>query len=143
DLGAGSARALPACSAVAVIGRRATGSGTPLLTGDPAVDRFVAGFGLDADRRPVLRLAAEHVTIGGHLHEVIDLSTPDAIAQAAGTVLGDVVDELLGKLGTVADAVRTLIGLHAPNGFPAVPTVDLAKLIQDPLGAVAGYWHTL
>ena len=143
DLGSGTARALPNCSVVAMIGRRSNGSGTPLLSGDPAVDRLVVGFTLDGAGKPNLRLAAEHVTIGGHLHEVVDLSTPDALAQAAGTVLGDVADALLGQLGAAADAVRVLVGLRAPAGFPAVPTLDLAHFLADPLGAVAGYWRTL
>ena len=143
DLGGRAARALPGCTLGAVLGRRPSGAGTPLLTGDPAVDRFVVGFALDPDRRPTLRLAAEHVTIGGHVHEVLDLSTPGAVAEAAGTVVGDVVDELLGQLGPAGNAVRALLGLAAPSGFPSVPTVDLAHFIQDPLGAVSGHWRTL
>lgn len=143
DLGSGAVRALPSCTLGAVLGRRPSGAGTPLLTGDPAVDRFVVGFALDPDRRPTLRLAAEHVTIGGHVHEVVDLSTPGAVADAAGTVVVGVVDDLLGQLGAVGDAVRTLLGLATPTGFPAVPTVDLAHFVQDPLGAIACHWRTL
>ncbi len=143
DLGSGAARALPSCAVVAVAGRRAGGGGTPLLTGDPAVDRFVVGFTLDPQRKPTLRLAAERVTIGGHVHEVVDLSSPGAVAEAAGTVVSDVADSLLAQLGAVGGTVRTLLGLQAPAGFPAVPTLDLAHFLQDPLGALAGYWHTL
>jgi large repetitive protein len=143
DLGGGQARALPSCTLGATLGRRASGAGTPLLTGDPAVDRLVVGFALDPDRKPTLRLAAEHVTIGGHVHDVLDLSTPGAVAQAAQTMVSDVVDELIGKLGAAGGAVRTLLGLAPPAGFPAVPTVELARFIQDPLGAVAGFWETL
>jgi large repetitive protein len=143
DLGGGQAEALPSCTLAATLGRRPSGAGTPLLSGDPAVDRLVVGFALDPDRKPTLRLAAEHVTIGGHVHDVLDLSTPGAVAEAAGTVVGDVVDELIGKLGAVGGAARALLGLAPPAGFPAVPTVELAHFIQDPLGAVAGYWQTL
>jgi large repetitive protein len=143
DLGAGTASALPSCTLGAVLGRRPTGSGTPLLSGDPAVDRLVAGFALDGERKPTLHLAAEHVTIGGHVHEVLDLSTPGAVAQAAETAIGDVVDELLEKLGAAGGAVRTLLGLTAPSGFSSVHTVELAHFLQDPLGAVAGYWQAL
>ena len=144
DLGAtGSTRALVSCAARAVLGKRADGHGTALLTGDPAVDRLVFGFALDATRRPVLVLAAEHVTIGGQLHDVIDLSSPDAIAQAAGTVLSAVLDEVLAGLGPVLAAAKTLLGLTAPTGFPTVQTTNLAAFLHDPLGAVAAYWQGL
>ena len=76
------------------------------------------GIALDPDRRPTLRLAAEHVTIGGHVHEVVDLSTPGAVAEAAGTVVSDVADGLLAQLGAVGDAARALLGLAPPAGFP-------------------------
>ncbi|HEX3609322.1 MAG TPA: DUF6603 domain-containing protein [Solirubrobacterales bacterium] len=143
DLGAGTAGALPNCTLGAVLGRRPTGSGTPLLSGDPAVDRLVVGFALDGDRKPTLHLAAERVTIGGHVHDVLDLSTPGAVAEAAEEALSDVVDELFGKLGKAGDTVRRLLGLAPPTGFSTLDTVELAHLIQDPLGTVAGYWQTL
>ena len=142
DLGQQVAVALPSCSVAATFGRRGA-VGTALLTGDPSVDRLVVGFRLDESRRPVLHLAAEQVTIGGHLHEVVDLSSPEAIAEAAGTVLSDVIDDLIGQLGPAGDAVKTLLGLTPPTGFPAVPTLDLARFLQDPLAAVAAYWDVV
>jgi large repetitive protein len=143
DLGAGTAKALPSCALTASLGTQPSGAGTPLLTGDPAVDRFVIGFALDPDRKPTLHLAAEHVTIGGHVHDVIDLSSPGAVADAAGTIVSDVADSLLGQLGPAVDAVKTMLGITAPTGFPAVPTLDLAHFLRDPLGSVTGYWQTL
>ena len=101
------------------------------------------GFGLDGTRRPVLVLAAEHVTIGGQLHDVLDLSSPEAVAQAAGTVLSAVLDEVLGGLGPVLASAKTLLGFTAPTGFPTVQTTDLATFLHDPLGAVAAYWQGL
>ena len=143
--GEGVATALPACAIDVVAGRRADGSGAPLLAGDPAVERVVAGLESSATdgRRPRLRLAAETVQIGGHTHAVLDLSSPDAIAQTAGTVLTEVADGLLTALGPVADAVAPVLGLRPPSGFPTVDTLDLARLFADPLTAVADYWQAL
>jgi hypothetical protein len=144
-LGGGAVTALPACAIDVVAGRRADGSGAPLLAGDPAVERVVVGLesSITNGLRPRLRLAAETVQIGGHTHAVLDLSSPDAIAQTAGTVLSDVADGLLTALGPVADSVAPVLGLRPPPGFPTVDTVDLARLFADPLTAVAGYWEAL
>ncbi len=138
-----SATALPACAVAGVLGKRADGHGNALLQGDPAVDRLVFGFGLDAQRRPTLTLAAEHVTIDGIVHDVIDLSSPDAVAQAAGTVLDAVLEEVLAGLGPALDAIKTLLGLTPPPGFPTIATTDLATFLRDPLGAVAAYWASV
>lgn len=146
DLGGGSALALPGLSLQLVLGHRPDG-GAVLLdqVGPPHVriETLRAGFALDSARRPTLLIAADGVTIGSHVHATIDLSSPDAVADAGGALLGDIADEVLDRLGTAADAVRVLLGLAAPAGHPEVPTLDVGHFLQDPLGAVAEHWQSV
>jgi hypothetical protein len=146
DLGTGAATALPNLALQLWLGHRPDG-GAILLdqAGPPAVrvETVRAGFALSAARKPTLVLAADKVTIGTHTHDTLDLSTPDAIADAGGVVLGDIADEILGQLGAAADAVRILLGLSAPLGHPEVPTIAFGAFLSDPLGAIAGHWQTL
>ena len=146
DLGGGSAIALPRLALQLMIGRRA-GGGTVLIdeAGPPnvRVESLRAGLALDAARKPVFVLAADGVTIGTHVHETLDLSTPDAIADAAGVVLADVADAILDQLGPSGDAVRILLGLSSPVGHPEIAAIGVAAFLQDPLGAVAGHWHSV
>jgi hypothetical protein len=80
------------------------------------VESLRAGLALDAGRKPVFVLAADGVTIGTHVHETLDLSTPDAIADTAGVILGNVADAILDQLGPSGDAVRILLGCrHLPD----------------------------
>ena len=58
-------------------------------------------------------------------------------------MLGDVADEVLDRLGPAGDAVRALLGLDPPAGHPEVPTLDIGRFLQDPLGAVAEHWQTV
>ena len=62
---------------------------------------------------------------------------------AAGNAVEDVAEQLLGQLGPAIDAAKALLGLDPPAGHPGVPTIGLADLMGDPLGAVGGYWRTL
>ena len=96
---------------------------------------------LDEQHRPTFVVAADKVTIGSHEHDTLDLSTPDAVADAGGVVLGDIADEVLDPLGPAGDAVRALLGLDHPAGHPEVPTLDIGRFLQDPLGAVAEHWQ--
>lgn len=146
DLGYGTATALPTLALQLVLGHRPDG-GAVLLdeVGPPhvRVETIRAGFAIDGGRHPVFVLAADGVTIGTHVHNTLDLSTPDAVADVAGVVLDDVADSILSQLGPAGDGVRVLLGLSAPAGHPAVPTVSVSAFLQDPLGAVAGHWQTV
>jgi hypothetical protein len=146
DLGTGAATALPKRALQLWLGHRPDG-GAVLLdqAGPPAVrvETVRAGFAMDASRKPTFVLAADQVTIGGHTHDTLDLSTPDAIADAGGAVLGDIADEILGQLGTAADAVKILLGFSKPPGHPEVSTIDLAGFLSDPLGVIATYWQAV
>ena len=107
------------------------------------VETLRAGVALDEQHRPTIVVAADKVTIGSHEHDTLDLSSPDAVADAGGVVLGDVADEVLDRLGPAGDAVRALLGLDHPAGHPEVPTLDIGRFLQDPLGAVAEHWQTV
>ena len=139
NLANGSVVTLPALTAAVHLGKRADG-GAVLLAADPRVEGLRAGVSLGPDHRPTLLLAAEQVTIGTHTHAVIDLSSPDAVAAAGQTVLGDIADALLGSIGDVAGA---LLGLPSPRLPVGVTPIELPHLLQDPLGAVATYWRDL
>ena len=142
DLGSGAVVALPRLAVYAHAGRR-DGIGTPLLTGDPAVDAVRIGVALDEQRRPVFVLAADKVVIGTHSYETLDLSTPDALADSASHVVGDAIGDLLAKLGPTGPLLRTLLGLAPPTSDPTVPLVAIADFIRDPLGAVKSHWQTV
>ena len=57
--------------------------------------------------------------------------------------MGDVATRLLNRLGGASAGIRALLGLDAPAGFPTIPTVSVAQLLQNPLGAVREYWRAL
>ena len=146
DLGTGEALALPALGLWASVGRH-DGSGARVLdVAAPTVaraDRLRLGFGLDPTRRLTFVLAADEVRLGTHDYATLDLTSPDAVMDAAGNAIEDVANELLGQLGSAIDGVKLLLGIEPPPGHPAVPTISLADLLGDPLAAVSGYWRTL
>lgn len=143
DLATFSARALPRLSLFAQLGRRPDGVGTRLLAGDPQVDALRVGITLDQDRKPNFLLAADGVVIAGHSYATLDLSTPEALAEVGGTVLGDVASDLLAQLGPIGDAISLLVGLTAPPSAPGAATLNLATFLQNPLGAIRAYWRGL
>jgi hypothetical protein len=142
DLGNGAATAFPKLNLFAHAGR-VNGSGSRILTGDPQVDAIRIGIALDGARKPIPVLAADGVTIGTNHYDTLDLSTPDAVVETLGTVIGDVVDDLIGQLGPIGSALSILFGLAPPPSAPSVPTIDLAAFLANPLAAVGGHWRTL
>jgi hypothetical protein len=143
DLGTRDALALPSLSAAVDVGKHAGGGGV-LLTGDPAIDALRFGLSLDQDRRPVATLALVNVKIGTHpAYPLLDLSSPSAVIESAGQVIGDVVDQVLASLGPLGNALRTVLGLSVPSGIPGLSPGNLAGFLHDPLGAVRDYWRDL
>ncbi|MFT3666668.1 DUF6603 domain-containing protein [Piscinibacter sp.] len=140
DLVSGAAFALPGFGVWAAAGR----GGRPLLdiAAPTAVraDTLRLGFGLDAQRRLNFVLAADAVRIGTRDYATLDLSSPDAVMDAAGNAVEDIAGELLAGLGDALGLARQLLGLAPPAGVPAV---TLAALMTDPVTAVAGYWRQL
>ena len=65
-----------------------------------------AGIGLDASRRLVFVLAADRVVLGPSAspatHDVLDLTSPDALAEVGGEALSSVLGGLIAGLGAPA-----------------------------------------
>ncbi len=139
DLVSGSAVALPALGLWAAAGR----SGNRILdtTHQGVVaraDTLRIGFAMDAARRLNFVLAADGVRLGAHDYPTLDLTSPDAVMDAAGSTVEQFADALFASLGDALTLVRLLLGLDPPAGVGAVP---VAALVADPLAAVAGYWR--
>ncbi|CAH0137466.1 hypothetical protein SRABI26_00389 [Arthrobacter sp. Bi26] len=143
DLVTGAAVALPALGVWA-----ASGTGTdPVLdvAGPPAVraETLRVGFQLDADRRVTFVLAADRVTLGEQEYAMLDLSSPDAMMDAAGHAVEDIANDLLNALAPADNLVRMLLGITPPAVAPPVNPTTLPALMADPLAAVADYWQEL
>ncbi|HEY8644546.1 MAG TPA: hypothetical protein VIL77_01565, partial [Gaiellaceae bacterium] len=145
DLGSGAALALPSLGLWASIGKH-DGAGTAVLdVTAPTVahaDTLRLGFGLDGNRKLTFVLAADGVQLANQSYATLDLTSPDAVMDAAEHAVEEVATELLGQLGAALGAARVLLGLDPPAGQVA-PTVTLADLLRDPLAAVSGYWRTV
>ena len=133
---------MPSLQLALVVGAAAGGAALVDVAAPTAlhVDSLRAGFALDGARKPTLLLAADGVTIAGHDHGTLDLSSPEAIAEVGATVFADVADEVLNRLGAAASAVRVLVGLSPPAG---VTPIAIGALLQDPLAALRAYWQGL
>jgi large repetitive protein len=138
DLGTGTVSAVPAFRAEAVFG--ADAGGGALLAGDPSVGSAHVGFVLDATRRPALALTLHDVSLDGATHDVLDLSSPDAVLDAASDVVGSALVDALSTLGPGGSLISTIIGLAPPAGVSAI---NPALILSDPLGALATYWDDL
>jgi hypothetical protein len=89
---------------------------------------------------PRFLLALRDVDVPGQHYDVLDLSTPEAAAAAAADAALAVVRAALdAALGAAAEHVEALIGL-LPAG---AGTIDGARLLTDPLGALGAWWHAL
>ena len=126
-------------------------SGTILsYTGQPAdisVGALHVGLGLDATRKPVFVLGAERVDIGrpggapSH-HDVLDLTSPDALADVASEALDAIVADLLAGLGPAGQAIGVLLGIEPPAshaGDATWPQLSLPALFADPSAAVGAF----
>lgn len=140
DLVSGEAFALPSLGVWAAAGRsgsRILDVATPIVA---RADTLRLGFGLDTQRRLNFVLAADAVRLGTRDFATLDLTSPDAVMDAAGAAVEDIADELLAGLGDALGLARQLIGLDPPAGVPAV---TVAALMADPVPALAGYWRQL
>jgi|GEM_PF-2497796 len=133
-----SVTALPSLAAYAQLG----GDGAPLLSGDPAVGSLRAGIGLEATK-PVIVLAADDVTLDGAKFETLDLSSPGAVAEAAGKTAASLLAELLDRIGPAGRGLTTLLGLESPPGHPGAPALDLGQFLRDPVAALRERWREL
>jgi hypothetical protein len=144
-------QALPQLSLLARYGGN---SGTIVSVTSPAVvtvGALHAGLGLDDGRKPLLLLGAERVDIGSdaahlHHHDLLDLTSPDALADVGGEALDAVVAGMLAGLGTAGNAVSVLIGLTPPasrTGDANWPALDATAFVADPVGAVAAFLRSV
>ncbi|MBI5721697.1 MAG: hypothetical protein HZC37_28825 [Burkholderiales bacterium] len=141
DLVTGEATALPSLGLWAAMGH----AGAPVLDLAAApplpatrADVLRLGFALDGARRLQFVLAADNVVIGSNTYPTLDLTSPDAVMDAAGGAVSEIAESLLAELGAALPAARRLLGLDPPAGIAAV---TLTALMADPLAAVAGYWQ--
>ena len=141
DLATRTARALPNLSLFSQFGKRSDG-GTRVLSGDPQVDAVRVGVTLDASRRPNFLLTADGI-IAGQRYASLDLSSPDALAEVGGTVLGNVVTQMLAELGPIGPAFGMLVGVTPPSSAPGAAPLNVVTFLHNPLDAIQAYWHGL
>jgi hypothetical protein len=110
----------------------------PALTARAATLRV--GFALNAARQLNFVLAADQVRLGSHSYPTLDLSSPNAVMDAAAGTVDELANQLLGGLGNALGSVRLLLGLDAPAGISAL---TVSQVMANPLAAVQGYWLSL
>lgn len=140
DTATSQVTAVPGLTAEAVFGADAGG---PALLPDasPHVGSLHLGVGLDADRRPALLLTLHDVVLPGpYSADVVDLSRPDALVQAAGDVLTGTLTTALDSLGQAGSLLTVLLGLDPPGAVTAIGVVDL---VRDPIATMRGYYDRL
>ncbi|HET7454129.1 MAG TPA: DUF6603 domain-containing protein [Solirubrobacterales bacterium] len=133
-----SVTALPSLAAYAQLG----GEGAPLLAGDPEVGSLRAGIALEATK-PVVVLAVDDVTLAGTKFETLDLTSPGAVAEAAGKTVESLLAGAFERIGPSGRGAMTLLGLQPPPGHPGVPTLDPGQFLQDPIAALRDHWREL
>jgi hypothetical protein len=117
-----------------------------------------AGIAAGPDHRAVLILDAEDVVLGGRPYPRLDLSSVEALTEAASTVATDALTEALAAFldeagsDRRARALLALLGLRAPDNSWPVVLPAVTELVADPAGAWSRYharvlaasrWETL
>ncbi|MEO7131603.1 MAG: hypothetical protein ABIZ07_09540, partial [Dermatophilaceae bacterium] len=132
DTASGSCSAIPSLRAEALFGDQA--AGTALLTGATALGGIRLGVGLENASVPRFLLTAHHVTIAGHTHDVLDLSSPDAALDAVDDVVSTALGDALHQLGAAGDLLVDLLG---------VESIAITDLVANPLAALRAHYATL
>ena len=145
-------RVLPSLAVHVELGSAADGAAALVDTTLPAptsvsvtIARARIGLAVDDRRRLAPVVEALGVTIDGTEYAVLDLSSTDAVVEAAAGALDAVVQSLLDALNATprGRALAALAGLVKPAGvaagdpWPALPVV--ADLFADPLAALLCY----
>jgi hypothetical protein len=147
SLGAPAIQALPHLQLTV---RYSPSIGTITSASPPAiinVGAVYAGLALDTGRKPVFVLGAEQVDIGpdaGHLHhhDVLDLTSPDALAEVAGEAMDSIVSGMLAGLGPAGTAISVLLGITPPASHAtdaSWPSLSLPGFVADPLGSIGAF----
>ena len=148
DLGTGAPLALPRLAITGRLDPPGPAELLPPVVGPAglqiSVGALEVGFAIDANRRPVLVITAEDADVGATHFDVLDLSTPEALAAAANQAVSDAASAIIGAIaGAAGDAAAILLGLENPASAPGIPRVDAVELLRDPVGAVRQRWQTL
>ena len=140
DTATSQVSAVPSLSAEAVFGVDA--GGAALITGaSPHIGSLHVGVGLDAQHRPALLLTLHDVVLPGpYTADVVDLSNPDAVVDAASGALTGMLATALDSLGQAGDVLKILLGVDPPG---AVAAIDVVDLVRDPLGTIRAYYDAL
>ena len=116
--------------------------GLPLVSSPAArCGAIVAGVRWNDALRPVLELRG--VAIGGAPEQVLDLTSPDAVAAAAGGAIDALLTDIIGGAGRL---LGVLSGLTAPEtdvGMPPIAAVPVTALIADPAGSIRAHHRGL
>src|SRR5450631_1921567 len=140
DTATGKVTAVPGIRALAVLGAEAH-HGAKLLTGIPGVGTIRIGIGLDEHEAPEFVLTVHDVDLPGPLHhDLLDLSSPDAALNAAGSVVTNALGAALDGFGDVGALLKELLGIQPPGGVTAL---SVPALLADPLAALRAYWLDL
>ena len=125
-------------------------TGTIVSVTSPAVvtvGALHAGLALDSNRKPAFVLGAERVDIGRdathlHHHDVLDLTSPGALADVGAEALDAIIASMLAGLGPAGNAIQVLLGIAPPashTGDANWPALSLASFVADPIGAVGAF----
>jgi hypothetical protein len=125
--------------AVTAVGSGSGNAGKLLHTSPLDIGSLRLGLAIDAGA-PTALIQLLDVDFEGHQHDVLDLSSPEAIAAEAGQIAGELIGAALDALGDASADFKALLGL---TGTGAAPAIDGTRLLSDPLGALADWWHDL
>ncbi|HEU5266131.1 MAG TPA: hypothetical protein VFU35_05500, partial [Jatrophihabitans sp.] len=140
DTATGALTAVPDVEIVATAAGTGGGDGGKLLhTANLDVGSLRLGLAIRGGV-PQAVVQALDVDLEGQPHDVVDLSTPDAVVAAAGQVASTLLGDLLDALGAPGEDLKGLLGLIPTGGMPAL---DGSQLLANPLGALADWWHHL
>jgi hypothetical protein len=140
DVATGAFTAVPSAEVVVT----ATGTGTDAaakLVHTPVADIGTLRLGLEilaGTPRALINLL--DVDVQGHHFDLLDLSTPDAAAAAAGDLAAGLLRSALLALGAAGESLAALLGLSPPADVTAI---DGARLLTDPFGTLARWWSDL
>jgi hypothetical protein len=125
---------------VTATGSGASGDAAKLLH-TPTFDVGSLRLGLAVEAgapKPLIQLL--DASLEGSPPAVVDLSSPEAIVAEVGQAASALLGTALDALGAAGADFKALLGLTGTGGAAAL---DGAKLLADPLGTLAGWWHDL
>ncbi len=116
------------------------GNGTRLLPSGPVrIGSAQLGLRLlGGTPLPLVRVL--DVAVGASVHEVLDLSSADAVVALVGETAGGLLGGLLDTLVGTGVHLKALLGIDPP---PGVPELNAAALLADPLAALRLWWGAL